>query len=180
MRDETRQRIQDAALRLIARDGFDEVTVEQLASEAGVSHMTFFRYFPTKEAVVVSDPYDPVIADAVSAQPRDLAPLERVRRGLSEVAMRLGEAADDSARARIRIGVSHPRLRAAMWENNHRTESMLVAVLTSSGVDALEARAVVGACLGALMAALVVWACDDADEALADRVVSALSYLEVA
>ena len=60
------------------------MTVDQIAKAVGVSHMTFFRNFPTKESVVFDDPYDPVIAETVAAQPGDLPVLERVRRGILE------------------------------------------------------------------------------------------------
>ena len=54
---------------MFTEQGFDAVPVAVIAKAAGVSHMTFFRYFPTKEAVVVSDLFDPLIAEAVRAQP---------------------------------------------------------------------------------------------------------------
>jgi AcrR family transcriptional regulator len=47
-------------LELFLRDGYDATTVAAIARAAGVSHMTFFRHFPTKESVVLDDPYDPV------------------------------------------------------------------------------------------------------------------------
>lgn len=174
----TNDRLQDAALRLFEEHGYDNVTVEQIASAAGVSHMTFFRHFPTKESVVVSDPYDPLIAEAVSLQPQDLSALERVRRGLIEVSTAMGDSIDGSTRSRIRIGVSHPKLRAAMWENNGVTENLLASALIESGESEFEARVVVGACLGAVMAALVDWAEDDSGESLGVRIKRALDFLE--
>src|SRR5674476_410190 len=80
--ERTRARLQACALELFTAQGYDATTVEQIATAAGVSHMTFFRHFPTKESVLVEDPHDPLIAEAVRAQPTDLPPLERVRRGL--------------------------------------------------------------------------------------------------
>jgi AcrR family transcriptional regulator len=175
---ETIQKLQDTALDLFLDHGYDNVTVDQIASAAGVSHMTFFRHFPSKESVVVSDPYDPLIAEAVSVQSEDLRALERVRRGLVEVSSAMGDSVDATTRSRIRIGVSHPKLRAAMWENTRVTEDLLTSVLVASGEPEFEARVVVGACLGAVMAALVDWARDDAGESLGTRIRRALELLE--
>jgi AcrR family transcriptional regulator len=175
----THQKLQDTSLDLFLEHGYDNVTVDQIAAAAGVSHMTFFRHFPTKESVVVSDPYDPLIAEAVSIQSQDLPALERVRRGLIEVSTSMGDSIDASTRSRIRIGVSHPKLRAAMWENNRVTEDLLASVLVDSGESEFEARVVVGACLGAVMAALVDWAVDDAGESLGIRIKRALEVLEL-
>lgn len=175
---ETIQKLQDTALDLFEVHGYDNVTVGQIASTAGVSHMTFFRHFPTKESVVVSDPYDPLIAEAVSVQSEDLPALERVRRGLVEVSSAMGDSIDATTRSRIRIGVSHPKLRAAMWENTRVTEDLLTSVLVASGEPEFDARVVVGACLGAVMAALVDWAKNDAGESLGTRIRRALELLE--
>lgn len=46
-------RIQEHALRLFLRQGYDATTVEEIASAAGVSHMTFFRYFPTPPGITL-------------------------------------------------------------------------------------------------------------------------------
>ncbi len=176
--EETRQRILETALELFAARGFDDVTVEEIASAVGVSHMTFFRNFPTKESVVASDPYDPVIAAQVAEQPTHLPALERVRRGLLAVSALIDDSLDATTRARIKIGVNHPRLRAVMWENTHETEEAIVDALIRTGTEPFAARIAAGACLGALMAALLDWARHDAGEKLGDRLRRSLEQLE--
>jgi len=51
----TREALRRAALAQFARRGFANVTVAELAEEAGVTQRTFFRHFPTKEAVLFQD-----------------------------------------------------------------------------------------------------------------------------
>ena len=51
----TRDALRRVALHRFARDGFANVTVAELAEEAGVTQRTFFRHFPTKEAVLFAD-----------------------------------------------------------------------------------------------------------------------------
>jgi hypothetical protein len=87
------------------------------------------------------------------------------------------EPGDDMTRARIELAASHPLLRARVWENNRRTEEVLVTALTGSGVPTIEARVAAGAVLGALTAALFDWADDAGDESLGDRIRHAMRLL---
>ncbi|MEV4138647.1 TetR family transcriptional regulator [Dactylosporangium sp. NPDC049742] len=48
-----RDELTDAALRLLAFQGFEETTIDQMAAAAGVSRRTFFRYFQSKEDVII-------------------------------------------------------------------------------------------------------------------------------
>src|ERR1700744_5434271 len=54
-RRSTHEALRQAALKSFARKGFANVTVTELAAEAGVTERTFFRHFPTKEAVLFRD-----------------------------------------------------------------------------------------------------------------------------
>src|ERR1700752_1335739 len=54
-RRSTHEALRQAALKSFARKGFANVTVTELAQEAGVTERTFFRHFPTKEAVLFQD-----------------------------------------------------------------------------------------------------------------------------
>jgi AcrR family transcriptional regulator len=67
----TREALRKAALASFASRGFSNVTVTELAREAGVTERTFFRHFPTKEAVLFSDYETQVewLADALARRP---------------------------------------------------------------------------------------------------------------
>lgn len=178
--EKTRQQLQEHAIRLFADRGFDNVTVEEVARSAGFSHMTFFRYFPTKEAVVLDDPYDPVIGEAVARQDCSLPALERVCRGVLESWEQLEEPSDDMTRTRIQLAAGNRSLRARIWENNLRTEEIITEALTSTGVSTLEARVAAGAINGALTAALFDWAENGGKGTLGGRIRQALGQLSPA
>lgn len=57
-RRQTTTDIHDAALHLAREVGFDNVTIEQISAEAGVSQRTFFNYFPSKESAVAYAPLE--------------------------------------------------------------------------------------------------------------------------
>jgi AcrR family transcriptional regulator len=157
-RDRTRQRLLTCALDLFERQGFESTTVVQIAAAAGVTPMTFFRHFPAKENVLLDDPYDPVIAAAVAAQPRTLQPLTRVAHGVRDAWSMLPEPDSDIVRRRVRIAARTPDLRAAVARNSARTEGLIAEALIDHGLPQLPARAAAAAAMAAMTAALFEWA----------------------
>ena len=155
-RASTADRLRRTALRMFTEQGFDAVPVTAIAKAAGVSHMTFFRHFPTKEAVVVSDLFDPPIAEAVRAQPQRWRPLTRAVRGL--VAAMDQESAHEEMSSRefyerIRLAALTPSLAAAVRTAGQETER---AIAASSTPGAMSAAA--GAVMGAASSLLLAWA----------------------
>ena len=49
---DVRNTLVNTAVALFLKKGFDAVTVDEIVEKANVSRSTFFRYFPTKEAIV--------------------------------------------------------------------------------------------------------------------------------
>jgi AcrR family transcriptional regulator len=170
----TRQRLADAALELFEANGYEQTTVNEIAAACGVSHMTFFRYFPTKDSVLLDDPYDPAIARAVAEQPSSLPAIERVARGLLVVSAAMGGGVGADARRRIAVAAGVAELRAGMVENNRATEDSIVAACAPDGSDPLDVRIAAAACLAALSAALMRWAVSEPAVVLGDVVRAAL------
>lgn len=170
--------LQEIAVEMFAVHGYHDVTVEEIAQQAGVSHMTFFRHFPTKASVLTDDPYDPVIGEMVAATDPSLPPLERVLRGLLMAWEGVEEPDDELMRARFRILTDNDELVAAAWSNNRITEAVIADALISTGVSTLEARVAAGAVMGALMAALIDWGQDEGSGSLGHRVRTALALLD--
>jgi AcrR family transcriptional regulator len=174
----TRAAIRDHALRLIAEQGYDATTVEQIAEAAEVSPSTFFRYFPTKEDVVLQDDLDLLWIDAVRAQPAELSPLAAMRAALSEAFATMSEA--DMAVLRQTMGLAAiPAVRARMLDEFARTTQVLANVIAErSGrtPDDFAVLTVAGAVLGVAMSAWFTAPEDIA--AFADRYERGLALLE--
>ncbi|RCG31328.1 TetR family transcriptional regulator [Sphaerisporangium album] len=156
----TRRTIQEHAMRLFAEQGYDATTIEQIAEAAEVSPSTFFRYFPTKEDVVIQDDYDPMIAEAYLRQPASLSPLEAVRRAMSEVFAEIFAEDEQTILRRIQLIWSIPALRSRQVEGRMAGMAMLTAVTaerTGRSADDLEVRVFAGAVVGAWIVAVERW-----------------------
>src|SRR6201985_3605647 len=80
----TRATIRQEALRLFREQGYQATTVEQIAAAAEISPSTFFRYFPTKEDVVLQDDMEPALIEALEQQPVEMGIVAAVRAGVRE------------------------------------------------------------------------------------------------
>ncbi|MGC4942249.1 TetR family transcriptional regulator [Kribbella sp. DT2] len=153
----TRARLLAAALELFAAQGFDETTAAQIADRAGVTQMTFFRHFPTKAAVLIGDPYDPVIGEMIRSEPPGADPITRAARGVRKAWRELPPPAAEEVRLRVRIVARTPSLRADLAAGTAATETAVTEALTDLGTDPREAAVAAGAVVGALNAALLTW-----------------------
>jgi AcrR family transcriptional regulator len=90
-RDETRQRLLDAADRLFAEQGYDHTTSAQIAEAAGVTERTLFRHFDSKSDLMLGRwrSHADALRAAMAAQPDDAPPIDVVRAGLRVFAERL-------------------------------------------------------------------------------------------
>jgi AcrR family transcriptional regulator len=173
---ETRRRLQEQALRLFVERGYAATTVEQIASAAGVSHMTFFRYFPTKEDVVLSDSYDPMLVALIRNQPRTEHPVTRIHAAVREGLAAIYAADREALLVRVRLSLRTPALRARLWENQTATQELLAGAV-DGGEPTFATRILASACLATLTTALEEWVATEGTANLPDLIDDAFQVL---
>lgn len=174
--ERTHAAVRAAALELFTAQGYDATTVAQVARRAGVSEMTLFRHFATKEALLLDDPFDPLIAAAVRSRPSDEPPLRAVLEGIRHALDALDPADGEGLRARLRVAAEAKTLHGALERNSSATTAAIVAALVDRGAPLDAARVVAAAVIGGLSAALLDWSRTDDDD-LRDVVRRALDAL---
>lgn len=156
----TRRAIQEHALRLFLEKGYEATTVEEIAAAAGVSHMTFFRYFPRKEVVVESDDYDPLLAEHIATRPAHENPLTAIHQAVRQSLAAVLPDDRDAILARSRLILHTPALRARNWQNQDATGELFATALAHRHGDAepdLGTRVLAAAAVAALATALTAW-----------------------
>ncbi|SEP15638.1 TetR/AcrR family transcriptional regulator [Amycolatopsis saalfeldensis] len=162
---ETHRTLATIAVRLVGERGLDQVTVEDIAAEAGVSARTFFNYFASKEDSVVIAYADYAershrLIDRLTAQPRELGARDAlvavIRDDLAEI-----DAERDEWLTRIRIIKENPGLTLrAMSLNSEAVQPTVAAIARRSGTDPAKdvyPSLVLSAVGAAINAALMLW-----------------------
>ncbi|CAM3103107.1 Transcriptional regulator, TetR family [Stackebrandtia soli] len=171
-------RLQECALEAFERAGFERTTTAQIAAAAGVSQVTFFRYFPSKEAAALWDPFDPMIAESIRRETDAATALQAACRGIWRTWSTADlTAVEPVARRRVRLVAGSATLRSAMWAGHADTEAALIGALRER-FDAFESSAAAGACLGALTTVLLTWAETEPYPSLTSAIATALRTLD--
>lgn len=166
----TRRLIQEHALRLFAEKGYDATTVEEIAAAAGVSHMTFFRYFPRKESVVETREYDPMLEKFILDRPQGEPALAAISTALRASLAAIFPRDRDRWLARVRLMMSTPDLYGRAWVAQSDTRDLFARALAErAGLAEPDFVCTVQAAtaVAAFVAALSAWAQDDAGDLLA-------------
>jgi AcrR family transcriptional regulator len=155
-KERTRAELQRHALRLFRDRGYAETTVDDIAAAAEVSRSTFFRYFGTKEDVVLFDDVDPVMDRVMAAIPEGTPLLEALRSVLRDSF----DSLDDEARAleevRMQLARTVPEIAAILRERNAFGISQIAGMVgpaTGRAPDDPEVLLFSGCVLGARHAA---------------------------
>jgi AcrR family transcriptional regulator len=162
----TRASLREHALRLFREQGYEKTTVEQISAAAEVSPSTFFRYFPTKEDLVLQDDMDTRVLEAFDRQPPELAPLAAVRAAMREAWNSFTPAEWEKISQAAHLSMEVPEIRARAMNEFARTINAISAALarrTGRAADDLRVRVVAGAVVGAMMAIFLPESLDPAD-----------------
>lgn len=169
-----RAQLAKVALELFQREGFEKVTLDDLAASAGVSRSTFLRYFGTKEEAVLAafDAHGDQAADALRARPADEDDWTALRHALDTVVARYRED-PTRALATTRLVRDTPALCARQLEKQHGWRPALARALAeragssadpsagSSGVATLGQTVRAAAALDCLNVAVDHWTASD-------------------
>ncbi|PRY24609.1 TetR/AcrR family transcriptional regulator [Pseudosporangium ferrugineum] len=176
-----RAEITTAACALFVQQGFEETTVDQIVETVGISRRSFFRYFGSKEDVLLGDlsARGDAVARALAERPDGEDPWDALRAALVAAAPEtFSDPVADLAIARMMHET--PSLRARLFEKRRHWTDALVP-LTARHIDAPDAQftasAIVGAVLSCVDTASDAWIASEgkADMAdLYDRAVTAI------
>jgi AcrR family transcriptional regulator len=149
------------AVTLFAENGFDAVTVDDVAAAAGVSRRTVFRYFPSKEDLVLVHPQSWIETfESTVEENSGESPLERVRLGALALADQI-DADPAPVRAALEVAESHPALLAGVAAVNQQLAARIAEEFAPStskrAKDRFRARILAGAVVGALDTAMADW-----------------------
>ncbi|MGH9022415.1 MAG: TetR family transcriptional regulator [Acidimicrobiia bacterium] len=176
--------LEETALRLFSARGFDSVTVDDIVAEAEVSRRTFFRYFSSKEDVLLLDHSRRLteLRENLAARPDDEPPLAALRHALLAMACGFEEEERERFLRRFQMICSTPSLQARslghqrMWEQAV-TEMMADRMKADPAVD-LRPGIIAGTALAAVRVALGMWLAGGGKADLRSLVAEALDLLD--
>ena len=161
-KDQTRDALARAALTLFQTKGYEATTVAEIARAANVSRRTFFRYFPTKDALLFVDTDDLLERFRENLDAREPGDVtgDPVRRAcLAQASEYMRDR--DQVVARARIIESSPGLSKQERQQDLLWEQAITDALLANGRNTptaeRRARMLAGAIVGAMRAAILEW-----------------------
>jgi len=159
-RTRTRLMIQSEAFRLFAQKGYAQTTVEEIADAAAISPRTFFRYFPSKEDVVLWDEWDPLTPALLEARPVEESMIETFRAVIRETLGDLYRRDPERLLLRIRLAATVPEVRARFLDaQTHGIEDLAEVFAAKRGapIDDLTLRVAASVLLSTISVATDTW-----------------------
>jgi AcrR family transcriptional regulator len=162
-RQQTRQELISTAMRLFEERGYEQTTVAEIASTAGVSTKTFFNYFASKDEVLFPHLSRRINAAVALIEQRtpDGELADVVTAAMQQMVADALTAEVDGGLAAVRLPMimSVPAVQSATLHRYFLAETQLAKALAqaySDTLDAAAAAAVIGSVMGAAIAAALV------------------------
>lgn len=172
------KRVQREAVERFLTRGFHRVTVEEIAAAAEVSAMSVYRWFGTKEAVVIWDEFDPPILAEVEQRLAYQSPLGAVRAALVSILDRVYDRERELALDRARLIYREPALTAAAERNGIALRAAFAGLFVAAGGSDFDARSFAAVAVALLGVAIERWQHLDAERPLADLIGESFDVLD--
>lgn len=177
------QTVQREALRLFAVQGYEPTTVEQITAAAEVSTTTFYRYFSSKEDVVLFGGRSPVIDDVLEDRPDEESLPDAIRNALVAAVVDSVGSEQEDVLTRLQLIFRVPTLRAAFSEQSQQNLDTFAGVLarrighTGEAGDSYLLRLAAVLVISSVNETIRYWADHDGEPVLADLVGQAVEAI---
>ncbi len=180
-KEQTKQNLKRVALELFAAEGFDAVSTDDIAAAADVSKTTFYRYFDSKEDVLLGTSSDnrALMRAALAERPVDEPAVEAARHAFRLVA-ELYENDREQKLLVSKVAKSTPSLAARNLEHQAAWEQMLrddFARRDPAAEGTLRTWVLAAAVMASLRTAIDFWLTHGAESDLATLVDDSLRLL---
>jgi AcrR family transcriptional regulator len=172
--------IQERALDLFDERGFAAVTIEEIAAAAEMSPSSVYRYFGTKEGLLVADEFDSMSQEEI----RDILDVNDPVGSLHQIVLRYEAAPEQGAQdekgpwRRVRYFFQEPSVRMAACAALDRAGARIAPLLAGSGgMTETQARVAANALVFGYFAALEQWHADGGVRPIATYVEEGLQPL---
>jgi AcrR family transcriptional regulator len=176
-RRDARRTIQERALDLFDEHGFAHVTIEQIAAAAEVSASSVYRFFGTKEGLIVADEFDSLSQEGIE----DLIDVRDPVGSLLQAVFTYEEPTDGPGPwRRVRWFFKEPSVRMAACAAFDRASQRIVPLMEKGGMSSTQARVAANALVFGYFAALEQWYLDGEVAPIATYVEEGLAPLRAA
>lgn len=160
-KDQTRTALASAAMQLFSEKGFDAVTVAEVAEAVGVSRRTAFRYFPTKDSLVMENPDQWMRVFQASLEANEHEQVSRRLREASYAVAAHIEADPKPVMQLFALAFSHPALAAGYARSSQAFIALVAEEMSRSttvGDDPVTVAVLAAAYMGMVDGVCSVWA----------------------
>lgn len=173
------RKVQQVAVDAFTERGFEAVTIEELATEADVSPVSIYRWFGTKEGIVLWDEYEPPLFETIAVNLAFHRPVTAVRLALAADLDRMYDRDRARVLARSKLACSEPSILAASTVKNSLMTEGLATLFDGAEphVDAFNHRVMAAAIVAALTEAITQWTQRDGASPLSDLINRAFAVL---